>query len=1121
VTDELDRESLSLLGELWETPVGRRWVLKAGLASAAAMGVHLYVGRAAAAQSTTTGAARTDLHFAFASLSGVSDLVLVANGTRIPLSAHTPTSRTALRESGGLWQEADLSALTHFAPAVELPADRSVLLSVHGRRGNQAVVVSQMWRVPSSATIALARAADRLTGSFGDVVGPSDRLEALGLRRGELRRPADVALLESVGGTDQAAIALTMCHPNVATIAPTESAVTKSLLAQTPAVETLANRIADMQRAGEDYATFETAVDPNGRPSEIKLGDKTTTFDVFRLNPSDSGLRRAVKSSVSAAVTAVRDTAALGAVIDKPLDQERAASTSTWVQPEGVAPRAKTYTKALTGTGVDIKVKNPGLNFGTYVAVNGDYDHGKVPLKIYNNYVRWVSVYVQYLGKDGKNLSADPNPRGDDTKYAQYLGLLPQVFTVLGIPLWDTNTIDVKLEFPPGSHAARLLLCGLGSGDNNGGGWRQYFPADAYPGKIAPTDEVLVPGLLTGILTIGLTAFALATDFNVAFAWKKVRADVDDALKNPLFKQILFSFVRGSALPFVSAEVAAVKNAAGDADWTADLENVLWRVLKGLGSAIPKVLFSPASGAFFANIAVEIVELETAEKIAEAIPIIGQVLAVIAAIGDAATLAEACGETITSPWVIENEVTVTYDAEVTISRDPRSATFPATARSWRLEALVDGALNTDPVTDSINDGGRLRGEPLKVPVVAPFGGKQIQWSLVLLDAAGRQVGTGVSGKFENDDPTNPAKAVAIEITQLPATITDATVFRRAATTAYDPTAGGYTWSDRVQVTGTVRNKDVQQVTDTVVATLAGVAGLVFKQNDRFYLRGVPLAQDGATIKLGSATKQRYARRPFLLLDPFVERADRGNHVLLEPDETTDAYDVRRVSLDRATGQISWDPSDVSLGTFLLPVSAAALHSSGRVVAINTNSGRLGVLSPVRTPRPQLAAYTAGPGTRVGLLSSPIAVAVTNPGVVLVLEAGEEQLAAFDLNGNPVRYFPPKTAGGERQFTRILASPGTPLDLAVDGADQIYVLYFTGTGSDPADYHIDVYTKTGEVLNTKSAGTNIPKLAIDYWRTIFGANYDALANLGTTTPRIDGVLGVAEPSLSRFDPTDPR
>jgi hypothetical protein len=51
-----------------------------------------------------------------------------------------------------------------------------------------------------------------------------------------------------------------------------------------------------------------------------------------------------------------------------------------------------------------------------------------------------------------------------------------------------------------------------------------------------------------------------------------------------------------------------------------------------------------------------------------------------------------------------------------------------------------------------------------------------------------------------------------------------------------------------------------------------------------------------------------------------------------------------------------------------------------VVALNTDSGRIGLLQPVVTERPQLAAYTAGPGT-VGLLSSPVAIAITNPGIV--------------------------------------------------------------------------------------------------------------------------------------------
>jgi hypothetical protein len=300
-----------------------------------------------------------------------------------------------------------------------------------------------------------------------------------------------------------------------------------------------------------------------------------------------------------------------------------------------------------------------------------------------------------------------------------------------------------------------------------------------------------------------------------------------------------------------------------------------------------------------------------------------------------------------------------------------------------------------------------------------------------------------------------------------------------------------------------------------VSTTCGVVGVVWKQNDRYYVRGIPVAENGSTIPLAAAPKGGYVRPPFLLFDPFVAGKDIGNHVLLEPDDTTDGYAIRKVDLNSDTGAINWD-SSTAQGMFQLPVSAAALHSSGRVVAVNTASGRLGWLQPVVTPRPRLAAYSAGHGTQVGLLQSPVALAVTNPGTVLVVEAGAAQLSAFDLYGSPIKYFGPN----QDQYTQKIQDRRTYLDVAVDGANQIYLLYHTNDGSQVDDYYIDVLTASGEPLATHSPGVNIAKLAVDYWRTMYGANFDPLTTLGTTTPRIDPALGVAEPSVSRFDPITP-
>lgn len=1115
--ERADAESRSLLEELWATPVGRRWVLKAGLGSALAGASWLYGGSrvAGAAQRAVKGASATDLQFALGSAHGVSDLVLVANGTRSPLATHTAASRGSLKATGGLWNAIDLQALTHFVSDVPLPTERGLLLSVHGRRAGRDVVICQLWHAPRQATISLAETAHRLTGSLGHVIAPPHRLKALGLTVSEIRSPAQVAELDTIGDTYQTATAMTMCHPNVATIDPTAVAATKSLLAATPPVQTLGSYIAQMQRGGKDFATLVTATDADGSPSQITLGNTTTTFSTIRLNGDDAGFVRATKASVAAGVVAVRDEAKLGAVIDKPLDQDPAASTKTWVQPQGVIPRARSYSRSRKGAGVDITVKNTGFYFGTRTEVDGSYANGKLPLKLYNNFVRWAWVYVQYVGKDGKNLSLNPNAKFPDTKYSQSLGLLPQVFTVLGVPLWDTNTIDVTLDFPEGAHSARLLYCGLGA-DVLGGGWRQYFPADAYPGRIAPTDEVLFPALVTGILTIGLNVFALATDLEIASAWAPIRQDI---VQNLYSSGEAFAALLTRTAALSASEALAVATAAGGETYEvleanhADTGN-LWSILLAVASVIPKLLFNPKAGKFFFDIGRKLVALETEDKLAEAIPFLGEAIAIISAVGDVATLAEVCTETILSPWVIENEVSLTYPAAVTISRDPRSSTFPVTARSWRLEALIDGALSLDPITGTINDGGKTRSDPLALNVTAPFGGRHIQWSVVILDDAGRQVATGVSEEQVNDNPDHPPSTVSLAITQLPATITAATVFKRAATTTYSTAAGGYTWSDAVTVEGTVTTPGIPEVTGAAVATLAGVAGMVFKQGGHYYLRGTPLGQNDATIKLGTATTEGYTRRPFLLLDSFVDKSDEGNHVLVEPDDSTDAYHVRKVSLDPKTGQLTWDPK-LSYGTFTLPVSAAALHSSGRVVAVHTDSGRLARLQPASTPRPLLAAYSAGPGTQIGLLSSPIALAITNPGVILVLEAGSPRLSAFDLNANPIAYF-----GNNGQYTLPLVSSGTYLDLAVDGAAQIYVLYHTGDGSQPSDYHVDVYTASGDALDTHSPGVNVPRLAVDYWRSVYGANYSPLTTLGSATSRIDPAFGVAEPSLSRFDPTAP-
>jgi hypothetical protein len=1155
--ERLDDETQSLVEELWSTPVGRRWVLKAGLASAAALGVASQRSPGAAQAATkkrTPQLETTDLQFVLGHLHGVSKLTLEANGKRIPLKRHTRASRATLRHRGGVWRAADLSQLSHHVTDVKLPAHRALVLSVYGKRGRHEVLVAQMWHVPRAATIKLAKASHRATGSLRHVLGSSRRLSELGLKPSQVRSARAVAQLETVLDVSQSAVTLTMMHPNIATLNPAAAAATKALLSDksTPAgtaVGDLATVLQKMQNNSQDWCTPTPVTNADGTPATIAIpivqgtppkvvGYDKTGFKTNVLSAAEP-FTTAVTTAVTAGVGGVRDTASLGAVIDKPLDQDPAAATQTWVQPQGIMAQPQSPGPRGAGAGLDIKIKNPGFLFGTQTDVTGPYNNGQVPLQLYNNFVRWVWVYAQYIGKDNTNLSANASASWPDTKYSQSLGLLPQVFTLFGVPLWGTNDIPVTLNFPEGAHTARLLFCGLGSNLLDGS-WRQYFPADAYLDSkgnqlIAPQAEVLFPSVVTGILTIGLSAFALAADFDIATTWDDIRAIAFGEPNSPL-EAAAYAALYDAAhfvLPSVEALAMSIVGAGATyADITANggKTNNLWNLLLGLASVIPKIIFNPAAEDWWIKVAGAIVGTGSADKILQAIPVIGELIAVLTLAGDIATLGEVAVESALCPWVIENEVSLTYAATVTIHHATDDSTFPRTATSYSLTAQVDGSKVLDPINGTVTQG---QSAPVVVQVPsAPFGGSQIQWSVVFTNAAGQQVGTGASPQYTNDDPSNPPSVVAITITETPVPITATTVFERSDTTGYSSAAGGYTWSSQITDTGTILSKGIQQVTGATVSTLAGVAGVVWEQDNQFYVRGVPVAQNGATISLGAASVEGFARRPFLLLDPFAQITDEGNHVLLAPDPNTTAYHVRKVSLNQTTGAPTWDPT-VSYGTFLLPVSAAALHSSGHVVAIHTDSGRFGWLKPVQTmPHPVLAAYSAGTGTQVGLLNTPIALAVTNAGTVLVLEASG-QLAAFDLNGNPVPYFGTtvtrraliapgarRRGASQGQYTLPLVSSGTYLDVAVDGSAQIYVLYYTGDGVAPSDYRVDVYTPAGAVLDTNSPGVNVPHLAIDFWRNIYAGNFDPLAGIASGQPHIDPALGVAEPAMSVFLPTNP-
>src|SRR4030095_7680734 len=98
------------------------------------------------------------------------------------------------------------------------------------------------------------------------------------------------------------------------------------------------------------------------------------------------------------------------------------------------------------------------------------------------------------------------------------------------------------------------------------------------------------------------------------------------------------------------------------------------------------------------------------------------------------------------------------------------------------------------------------------------------------------------------------------------------------------------------------------------------------------------------------------------------------------------------------------------------------------------------------------------GDRPGLLRAPVALTVFE-GAILVLEAGNARVQALDVSGNPVNLF----AGGTSPTFALKDANATYLDIGADGVGYVYVLSFNGTGANPADYHLEIYTPDGVFL----------------------------------------------------------
>ena len=83
---------------------------------------------------------------------------------------------------------------------------------------------------------------------------------------------------------------------------------------------------------------------------------------------------------------------------------------------------------------------------------------------------------------------------------------------------------------------------------------------------------------------------------------------------------------------------------------------------------------------------------------------------------------------------------------------------------------------------------------------------------------------------------------------------------------------------------------------------------------------------------------------------------------------------------------------------------------------------------------------------------------------------------------------------------------TYLSMAAEPKGHMYILSYTGDGSSPEDYQLDIYQPNGPWL-TRTTGLNAARIVVDMWRNLYTLNYEAVEGPGART----------EPSVSTWVP----
>ena len=696
--------------------------------------------------------------------------------------------------------------------------------------------------------------------------------------------------------------------------------------------------------------------------------------------------------------------------------------------------------------------------------------------------------------------------------------------TIYGIP-YESYEGELEVPYDPAASGIRVLAGGFGSHGKSYG---------------EPTD--LGMGF-TIAFNLALPTIFLISDAAIDYAAASKAINEDEKLVADVAK-----FLIGELLDMIGGIIK------GDIDF------------KDMGIEAAKFVFALASKPGFAAlwgvISATLTAGTAADAAEEAIPIVGWILAAIEIAGLVATIAETIAEVIRSPFTYVSELTFTHDVTVTVHPSDCPAegqTFPAdlwggAGGSYVIKLSFDKS--------SAHSSGSLlisshSSTPTSDPIFftfknVPYGGNVSVTIGMYTDdnflAAGCATGympnlggsatqdssgtssSGCSDPVPSPDTSNISDnkgdlSVILHVNEKKIPLNASTQYDFLQKTSFNAD-GNHIWDRTAAAPGETAESLVSEprpgymegIYDITVNEIYQSVGYSWRSSSDDLsshamvglFANLSITDDPEASYLLGKQSDSEGFSGALPLYVSYDLMNKNNHNFFI--DTSDGKNmVRQIQFSGASSPPFFSQTK-SFGRFSLPSNAFVVHPKSIIYSVNREYNKIEKIDfgkydnlPVDDADAPVAQSISGKGAREGLISGPVCMAVSADGAILVLEADNGRIQAFDSGLSPVKHFNGKYSfalndGAQSQYQYV--------GMAIEFTGYIYVLsYETSTYA----YRLDIYKPDGTFL-TRTEGVNAGGIAVDFWRTVYTLNYEVLK-------KPDGDLpGVTEPSVSMWTPS---